>query len=457
MLHRKNVSPLTFFIFLLLYTENSRADPCDRFRTTCNLGACNNPQTIERIQAANCKITFDSGGRATLTPEVKAGVSPGGKVAEPEPASARPASPSRPGQEGYINEVKKDADIGQRETEVKRTRVGEEIKGTRSLAQEALNSAQRYEQSFLRTITQKSTQEQGYFRQDQALLRNIEGIVERQSDLPLEKAESAKLPDFRKDFVLISAALGVNQELKQEHTRLSAQAAQLAQMAAQLAQSASGLGALPQSTVSSASHADSLKPSATSGVSNPGKDSTVSAKSKKEEIDSENAEGKAAVAEAKKMLEDAKAKKARAKGYASGSALRDKLSGEIKSRDGTGASAKGGAGADGGAGGEPSRTDQIAKAMAGTIEESEAAAKGSVFGAEPGSGGSRFSLSGSETDAEVKRLVDQARELGSADSGSMASAAGVLGSDTLSLFDRVKTAHQSCLKQKCVLSASLQK
>jgi hypothetical protein len=119
----------------------------------------------------------------------------------------------------------------------------------------------------------------------------------------------------------------------------------------------------------------------------------------------------------------------------SAGALRDILARHLASRR-----VGGGAAGPDVSGGAPFPGSQPAEGGSGLREGAEEGSSGASSGV-----ASRFTLAGSENDAEVRRLAASAEDLEAAE--------GLLGPDTLSLFERVKRAHRSCVARSCVVSS----
>jgi hypothetical protein len=218
---------------------------------------------------------------------------------------------------------------------------------------------------------------------------------------------------------------------------ITSQIAELSGLAAQMLRNSNGMGSIktptgaPTVSNSSASHENSSVSAAL-----PEKDLAKVTEGKKEDLDLK-ADERVAAAQAK-----AAAKKA--KDYSLKNGLVAKLAaGEASAK------ANGLAGNDKGEAGKDSTSAVSAKAPAASVtEQFLGSPANNNFQSSPGS---RCSMAGSETDAEVKRLVESEAGRGLASVETIQSE-GILDVDSTSLFERVKSHLNSCLRQRCVTS-----
>lgn len=261
---------------------------------------------------------------------------------------------------------------------------------------------------------------------------------------PFSEKDAVKAEDdyIRERLLRVAAAQEVRQDLKKEELRLTDQIAQLSSMAATMMANSKGLKSVPI-----AAGKDSNGPITGTDQSQ----SKISAAGEKAELDSKVAQSEAEIAakkEAADMLAKAKAKAALQKYSALKSSLKEKLVGTDAPTPGTENSNSSTGSSNMGGGVKPSSP---ANRVAAELLDSPVAQiqntnnfGGVNFGGNSGGSGKHFSLTGSETEAEVKKMIEQA------DRALASNETGILNSDSVSLFDRVRATHLNCLKHNCV-------
>lgn len=256
-----------------------------------------------------------------------------------------------------------------------------------------------------------------------------------------DKANQTEDPDIRRRLKFVAAANEVTQDYKKERANLLATIAQLSQMAMTTQQRATNMGSVEDPALGT--------PTATSGVS---PKSSLAAKStklgeKSSAVSEETADPSLANADPNSLSEEDKKKLETAIGAAKKRkellALKRKLKNQLKgSADQKSADA----------------VDAI-KSFSGDLipddpdrslasvdpeKEKEEFLNSAVFHAMQ----AQFSMDSGQTREEVQRMLDEVeKELGS--TGDVL--AGILESNSKSLFDRIREAHQQCLKMECVL------
>ncbi len=264
---------------------------------------------------------------------------------------------------------------------------------------------------------------------------------EKDGNFPRSVADKADDPDLRDSLKFISGLTDLKQEYKRDYTQLLATIAQLSQMTLTNQQRVTNMG----SAVDPASQNGS-------GISNKSPAATRSAKSAKlgEEKSAITAQGSATDLNTETDGSDLSAEdKAKLKTAIDAAqkrkdllALKKKLKDKLK----TGADRK------------LAEAEEATKSFNGDLipdqpqrslasadpeKEKEEFLNSAVFHAMQ----AQFSMDGGQTRAEVQRMLDEVeKELGV--TGDIL--AGILGTNTKSLFERVREAHQQCLRAQCV-------
>jgi hypothetical protein len=291
-----------------------------------------------------------------------------------------------------------------------------------------------------------SAAETSDLKNDAQLVKEAGVAIKREMPFPESKAQQATDLVVRKNLEFISAVQSSQQKLEKESDRLTSQLGQLLQVASKASANAKGMGAVDKTEASKAEKA-SAKSSESGDLNIPSKSSEaaqMAAASKdpdgfaKSLLDMNDPDpSKAQLAAAKKAL----------KGKLKAS-LREKLAAYIKAHDG--------------AAGSKGSLAEAALASAqfeghipvgGPVRElvaideshhdspfdfaASAMAQGSL-------NGSAFPMNHGETEAEIDRIVGEGRALAQMQSG-------ILSADSSDLFSRVRSAHASCQKRKCVM------
>lgn len=235
------------------------------------------------------------------------------------------------------------------------------------------------------------------------------------------------------------------QALEKEHSRLMAQFAQLAQMAATNMKNSNDLTTMSKADQSAKSNALGAKTTDGSAIGSGRSVASLETKAGKTglpiALDEKTALGAKEAGEA-----GAKAGTSPSKGLEAASSLRKRLRDKLASKTALDATDptkrfEGNLMGDGGM----LTADEEEAPVAVTGKDTSAITRSALQAAEE-----HFSMSGSETAQEVNRLTEEvSRDLASLTD----TPSGVLGSESRSLFERVKRAHDSCVKQSCVATS----
>lgn len=255
------------------------------------------------------------------------------------------------------------------------------------------------------------------------------------------RANQTEDPDIRRRLKFVAAANEVTHDYKKERANLLATIAQLSQMAMTTQQRATNMGSVEDPALGT--------PTATSGVS---PKSALAAKSTKlgektSAVSEESADPSLANADPNSLSEEDKKKLETAIGAAKKRkellALKKKLKNQLKgSADQKSADAVDATKSFSGdlIPDEPDRS----LASLDPEKEKEEFLNSAVFHAMQ----AQFSMDSGQTREEVQRMLDEVeKELGS--TGDVL--AGILESNSKSLFERIREAHRQCLKMECVL------
>lgn len=269
--------------------------------------------------------------------------------------------------------------------------------------------------------------ERSKWKNDQALVNEASRARAKKEEFPEKKADQAKLPAIRSNLHLFSRAKELERDSSKDLAAIALAIAQLAQMKSAGQANVDGLAAQSKRPLySSSSGAEAEKKvlgevsSALKGKSGSGSPIAAGEKNGAAESGAESASNNSqAAAEAadgseaqraalRTRLRELLRKKM---GIVGGQDIPDEFLGELGLTPGS----------DSGLG-EGGSQEQLALSK----EEEEI-----------------FRLAGAETDAEVNRLRAELQE-------ELAQSGGILPSESLSLFERVKAAHNACASKRCV-------
>jgi hypothetical protein len=280
-----------------------------------------------------------------------------------------------------------------------------------------------------------------YSQSDQDRINRADQDLRKKRKFPWKVASSTEDPDLKKSLQFISATTEVTQRYKKEHAQLLATIAQLSQMALTTAQRAQNLGAVdPKTAPAISTKATNSQNAQASKIAET--KPAISAKSNPEELTAEEVDQDSSLtAEQKTKLKTAIGEALKRKQLlALKQRLKNKLNAQGTKKDLKAEEATSAFNID-------LIPDEPQRSLASVDSEKEKEdfLNSAVFHAMQ----AQFSMDGGQTRAEVERMLDEVeKELGT--TGDIL--AGILGTDSKSLFERIKEAHQQCLRENCVLS-----
>lgn len=279
---------------------------------------------------------------------------------------------------------------------------------------------------------------------DQHLVLSAKEAVKNEKAFSKKLAEQAKDPEVKKNLLLVAKGTKERDDLKKEESRLTANIAELGRLAAAAAAVANGLG-----EAKGPGNSQSAMPISQGKAKDTGVSYTADNKSSSVEKNADFTDAKLAAMPDKEkiaLLKELESGKSKTGNKSKDLSLKNKLMAQLQAAD---AAERKAGGADSGVDRNGKRENAAAKVVSDVL--TPPADAGADYSGK-GSGG--FSLANSETNAEVKRLTDEAdRQLTAADD----SKAGILEVESVSLFERVSLRINGCLRQHCVNSKSLAK
>ena len=302
---------------------------------------------------------------------------------------------------------------------------------------------------------QAAASERDATQRDVQLSRQAKNAVEAGGVFTRRDALQARDPEVRKKLQRVAFATDVKEELEQEEKKISFDISQLMKLAATAFARGQKMGSVP-SEKSSQTPSDNLV-AASAGLGR-----LESAKPESEVGISDAEEAEFLALEAKALESEAaassdKGKKTKISASALRQAVRAKYSKMLQERkaaeglaaaqfEGKLTSLSENSGFDGVSEGTQShRSEGAFDVAASALRESSYSdhVADQTFGPT-----SQFSMRASETEAEIKNFMEEgSRELASTPSSHFA---GILEGDSPSLFERVRSAHKSCLKRRCI-------
>lgn len=279
-------------------------------------------------------------------------------------------------------------------------------------------------------------------QQDLALIEKAREATKKERLFSEEQAKKAHDDEIRKRLLAVSDAQIKHQEFKKEEARLTSQIAELSSLASQMMQNSAAMSSVKNSGAAPIKNPTKASQDSSSVSQQPilDKEDAKIADETQAKLDALDkdlaAEGKSTAAS--KKPKDYSLKKALLAKLAAG----EKLSASEMKSLGNGSSTEGDA------------SNVSAKREAPATNVTEDFLESPI--SQTSGGSPKFSMRGSETDAEVKRLVDGEASRGLASIDPI-QADGVLETDSPSLFERVKSHISACLRQRCVASAYVAK
>jgi hypothetical protein len=282
----------------------------------------------------------------------------------------------------------------------------------------------RWDQELRSGKSQSFPPERAKWKNDQALVQEAERAREKNQDFPAEKANQAELPAIRGNLNQFSRA----RQLESDSAKnLGALALTLTKLMQMKSKAQANVTALDQSAAS---------PAFLSSASSAGARKTQGAVSSALKINSiagsalTHDQEKSSAAEAATSPEAASAKATGAGGPESTRAgLRARLRELLRKKMA--------------ADGMSDMPEEFLGELGIPLESTPGEVDSDQAAASAAEEEEIFRLAGAETEAEVRRLRAELQE-------EIARSEGVLPSDSLSLFERIKAAHDSCAAKKCV-------
>lgn len=283
-------------------------------------------------------------------------------------------------------------------------------------------------------------------RKDKDIVFRTRDLLEDNKPIPTSLVRQVHDPEVREDLEVVAVLQDEKKVLEKENKNHLAQIAQLLAMAATNLRHSQDLGSISESAATGAPKGGIGDQSANAAAlqsSTLGDKTDISEEAAAAELaEAEGEKGDVSKAtEAKAKIREAiEAAAKRKKSLALRNRLREKVNGKKGDAEGTENLFDGKL--------TPESNEVLAK---GGSSSAEARDTDKRFGGAPvlkamEAMQSGFKMSGAETDAEVNRMLAEAeRELSPQEIQ-----AGILGVETISLFERVKLAHNNCLKDKCV-------
>ncbi|MGE3260938.1 MAG: hypothetical protein AB7K68_04075 [Bacteriovoracia bacterium] len=353
-------------------------------------------------------------------------------------------APDPASQNGAVAKGKGEADKGKEKSEAELAQKREQDR-FKQLQQDKDLAAAAKRARDLNAQKSKTPQQQSQIKDDIDLIEKAREQKKKDQLFAEKEARKAHDDEIRRRLLAISDAQVKHQEFKKEEARLTNQIAEFSNLAAQMMQAGTVMGSIKNPNIAPLQTAPKSGVDSSSVSQQPATDkedsrltdetqARLDALEKSIALDSKVDSTKSAASKPK----DYSLKKALLAKLAAG----EKLSASEMKSLGNGSPTEGDA------------SNVSAKREAPATNVTEDFLESPV---NQNSGGSpKFSMRGSETDAEVKRLVDgeASRGLASVDP---IQADGVLETDSPSLFDRVKSHISACLRQRCVASAYIAK
>ena len=462
-LELKAFSIFAFFSFISL-SETSpavAADNCDVYQDCLHqsgldvdspsaLKFCNRPN----YHPAGCIKPGQPGAAATPPP------------ATPSPVAASPKNPdtaqadtgSTDAADAFAKQ-KAEADVAARESERQRAIVEQTMIATEEVKRQSLEAAQQAlrdrAQAALRASQQAASRQPTLASAptpDEAAVIHDAPIVNRaisqyEKDRPISTQDAAKayIPEVRENLETVAQAQKLNERLEKRDNHLSEQIAglmNLSTLALQRGQSMdsaskndnpllhSGAGSLAERTPSSIAIASSKFDQGTHGKT-PGENDAH------EGAENKNADKVALLLKQMKGLKD--------------SPLRDRLRKRLAESRTAKAAEDGKSAAPLG---PPESTDPFSGKLSSNVTSSSSADQAKdnsnslaaqAVDSALRSSADRFDLAGPETDAAVRKILGDGSE-----EAALNSDMSIQGMNSLSMFERVRVAHNRCLKQHCV-------
>jgi hypothetical protein len=426
-LHHFTKLVVFIIIFAFSYEDASSNDFLKTVESDEELSCPDEGNVFGCISDLKKKFNPDSTASVKKDPEIK------NSTGEATPPPESPAPPID-GQKGFNLDASKNNNAGIDQLTDDKT--------ANELAQQRAENARRQAaKSGVKIVQEKAASGTPVSPPDQKKLAKAVIATKKEEPFSWDEASATEDPDLRKRLKFISASYEVKKDYQKEHTQLLATIAQLSQMALTTAQRAQNLGAVdPKSAPAmstktasasnpNASRIAETKP-AISDKSNPGELTAA-------EVDQDSSLTEEQKTKLKTAIEAAAKRKQL---MALKQRLKNKLNPQTAKKDLETEEATSAFNLDL-IPDEPQRS----LASANPEKEKEDFLNSAVFHAMQ----AQFSMDGGQTRAEVERMLDEVeKELGS--TGDIL--AGILGTDSKSLFERIREAHLQCVRQNCVFT-----
>jgi hypothetical protein len=353
-------------------------------------------------------------------------------MAEPKDTSSLAASPQ--GQTGQLAGVAADKE---------RERIGVLEADADRMKREAQKRIEAAEQRAREIEAKNEADQKAELDRQKRLIEQAKAATKRGKSIPVDVVKEATDKDIQHNLMVAAIAQDFNLEFEEKRKKAALNLAQLAKMAGialqagaamtSLSQTPSGISA-PSSNLTALAPSEKGKSQITS-KSDDDVDAT-DAKADPNQLDDETIQKiKIAVADAEKRKEI----------YSKKHGLRDKLREQMAAKAKRGLASTEGVDTDSLFGGNLNAYQEEAaqaEPASPTAKEDESFGYNAFQAMKAG-----FGLAGEETDREVDRMVAEAEGT----LGSPNAKAGILGTESMSLFQRVKLAHDNCVREKCVL------